>query len=65
MENTDNYYLQAELESLQHEFGELESMVYEELDLDPLTIKRVSKRKAWVKERLEMIRSLLYPEVIA
>lgn len=65
MENIDNYHLQAELESLEHEFGELEGMVYEELDLDPLTIKRVSKRKTWVKERLEMIKSLLYPEVIA
>lgn len=65
MENIDNYHLQAELESLEHEFSELENMQYEELDLDSLTIKRVSKRKTWVKERLEAIRSLLHPEVIA
>lgn len=58
-------YLIEELESLEREYRELENVAFEETLLDPITIKRVKKRKSWIKSRLESIKSALYPEVIA
>ena len=65
MEEASKDFLFEELANLQHEYAELESVIFEELSLDPVTIERIRKRKSWVKERLDTIRSSLYPEVIA
>ncbi|MGV2432710.1 MAG UNVERIFIED_CONTAM: hypothetical protein LVQ98_05225 [Rickettsiaceae bacterium] len=64
MEHSDNYLFE-ELSTLEHEYADLESIVFEELFLDPVTIKRIKKRKIWVRDRIEAIRSALYPAVIA
>ena len=58
-------YVVEELTSLDHKFGELESFVFEDVILDPLTFERVQKRREWVKMRLDTIRAELYPEVVA
>jgi hypothetical protein len=62
---SEQNHLVEELASLEREYSELENIVFESTSLDPVTIERVKKRKEWVKVRLDAIRSVLYPEIMA
>lgn len=65
---SDEHLLRARLEELKREHRELdqriESLHSDHLS-DQLTLKRLKKRKLWLKDQIARVEDQLYPDIIA
>ncbi|MDX2049929.1 MAG: YdcH family protein [Rickettsiaceae bacterium] len=59
-------FLLDELKSLEHEHNELKILIQEQSKaLDEFTIHRFKKRKLLVKDKIQVIKSMIHPDIIA
>lgn len=57
--------LLKELQALESEYIDLESIDLGNTSFDSVTIQRIKKRQSWILERMREVKSAIYPEVIA
>lgn len=59
-----NEKLTIELTALNQEHRELDAIAQQEI-YDQLSMQRIKKRKLWIKDRMNFIRSMLHPDILA
>ncbi len=57
--------LWKELELLRKEHDDLDHMLSDPNVIDQISMQRLKKRKLWLKDRINFIESILYPDIIA
>lgn len=65
---SDQELLKIQLEELRREHRELDAEISElqpEVGSEPLTLKRLKKRKLLLRDRISRIEDQLYPDIIA
>jgi hypothetical protein len=65
---SDEHMLRARLEELRREHRELDTRIgslHADHLSDQLTLKRLKKRKLWLKDQIARIEDQLYPDIIA
>jgi hypothetical protein len=65
MLDSNNELLLKELQELETEHKELDHYGNVNSDLDQITLQRIKKRKLFLKDQIDKIRSKLYPNIIA
>lgn len=62
-------YLRQQLYSLTEEHFAINQLIdstgYEDINLDQVMLQRLKKRKLLLKDKIQEIRSMLYPDIIA
>lgn len=64
----DQEALRRQLVELQSEHRDLDDIiarVSEKVPFDQLQVQRLKKRKLWIKDQIERVRSKLLPDIIA
>ena len=65
---SEEQLLKVKLDELRHEHRELDARI-DSLHLDhlsdQLTLKRLKKRKLWLKDQIARVEDQLYPDIIA
>ena len=67
-EMSESEVLQAELDELKREHRELDARIgslHTDHLSDQLTLKRLKKRKLWLKDQIARVEDQLYPDIIA
>ncbi len=65
---SDEQMLRAQLEELRREHRELDTRIeslHSDHLSDQLTLKRLKKRKLWLKDQIARVEDQLYPDIIA
>ncbi len=65
---SDEQLLRAQLDELRREHRELDARIgalHSDHLSDQLTLKRLKKRKLWLKDQIARVEDQLYPDIIA
>jgi len=64
----DEEKLLREFDMLRHEHDDLNEIIETSMQVakyDALTVQRLKKRKLWLKDRISVLESIIYPDIIA
>ena len=66
MENENHESLKIMLHQLEAEHADLNSLIDSESEsLDEITLQRIKKRKLFLKDKINEIKSTIFPDIIA